>query len=231
MKRFVFMLFCCLCATAGVYAQNEEALVKAVRAKLDKVSDYEARGRMTIDVSFIQAPQSDVIVYYKKPNLFKVEKKDGISILPKGGVGINVGALLANTEYTVVPAGSAVVNGSTTKMVKLLPQEETGDVVLMTLYIDEKAALIKRTKVTTRENGSYEIDLSYGRYAAWGLPDKVVFSFNAKAYKLPKGLTFEYEKSGKPAPAAPTDGKGRLQIVYTGYKINKGISNAVFASR
>jgi outer membrane lipoprotein-sorting protein len=153
------------------------------------VSDYEARGRMTIDVSFIQAPQSDVVVYYKKPNLFKVEKKGGISILPKGGVGINLGALLANTDYTVVPAGSAVVAGGPVKVVKLLPQDESGDVVLMTLYIDEKA------------------------------------------YKLPKGLTFEYEKSGKPAPAAPTDGKGRLQIVYTDYKINKGISNAVFASR
>ena len=101
--------------------------------------------------------------------------------------------------------------------------------VLMTLYIDEKAALIRRSKVTTRESGSYEIELTYGKYATWGLPDNVVFSFNAKAYKLPKGITFEYEKSGQPAPAAPKDSKGKISIVYSSYKINKGVDAGVFA--
>jgi outer membrane lipoprotein-sorting protein len=229
MKLWIGLLFCCVLVTINARAQNEEALVKAVKAKLDKVQDYEARGRMTIDVSFIQAPPSDVTVYYKKPDQFKVTKSDGITILPKGGVGINMSSILSADEYTVVPAGTAVVNGTNTKVVKLLPQNESGDVVLMTLYIDEKAALIRRSKVTTRESGSYEIDLTYGKFATWGLPDTVVFSFNAKAYKLPKGLTFEYEKSGQPAPAAPKDSKGKIGITYTGYKINKGLNAAVFA--
>lgn len=229
MKQLTGLVLSCLLLVINAGAQSDEALLKAVRQKLDKVTDYEARGQMAIDVSFIQAPQSGITVYFKKPNQFKVVKKDGISILPKGGVGINIGALLANTEYTVVPAGSAIVNGSATKVLKLLPQDEAGDIVLMTLFVDEKAALIKKTKVSTRESGSYEIDLTYGRYAIWGLPDKVVFTFNAKAYKLPKGLTFEYEKSGKAAPEAPKDQKGKIEILYASYKINKGISNAVFA--
>lgn len=138
-------------------------------------------------------------------------------------------SILSGQQFTIVPAGSATVTGSPTKVVKLLPQDEASDIVLMTLYIDEKAALIKRSKVTTRESGSYEIELTYGKYAAWGLPDKAVFSFNAKAYKLPKGLTFEYEKSGKPAPATPKDSNGKIQIVYTDYKINKGLSAAAFS--
>lgn len=229
MKRCVVLMICCCITFSKAHAQGEEALIKAVKAKLDKVQDYEARGLMLIDVSFIQAPQSDVTIYYKKPDLFKVKKSDGISILPKGGVGINMGSILSADDFTIVPAGTAIINGFTTKIVKLLPQDESGDIILMTLYIDEKAALIKRSKVTTRESGSYEIDLTYGKYAAWGLPDNVVFSFNAKAYKLPKGITFDYERSGKPAPAAPKDSKGKIKIVYTDYKINKGISAAVFA--
>jgi hypothetical protein len=227
--KYCFVWLMCLLTFSNAHAQNEEALVNAVRTKLDGVKDYEARGRLTIDVPFIQAPPSDVTIYYKKPNLFKVQKRDGISILPKGGVGINMGSILSGDDFTVVPAGSAVLNGVSTKVVKLLPQNESNDIVLLTLYIDEKAALIRKSKVTTRENGSYEIALSYGKYAAWGLPDNVVFSFNAKAYKLPKGLTFEYEKSGKPAPPTPKDSNGKLQIVYTDYKINKGVPDAVFA--
>jgi hypothetical protein len=184
---------------------------------------------MTLDVPFIQAPPSDVTVYYKKPNLFKVVKKDGISILPKGGVGINLGSILAGDEFTVVPAGNAVLNGITTKVVKLLPQTETSDIILLTLYIDERTALVRKSKVATRESGSYEIDLNYGKWAAWGLPDHVVFSFNAKAYKLPKGLTFEYEKSGQSQPETPKDTKGKIKINYSDYMINKGLNAAVFA--
>ena len=223
------VLFLCLLTFSNLHAQNEEALVKAVRAKLDKVQDYEASGRMTINVPFIQAPPSDVTVYYKKPNLFKVKKQDGISILPKGGVGINLSSILSGDDFTIVPAGAAVVNGSAVKVVKLLPQNENSDIVLLTLYIDEKATLVTRSKVATRENGSYEIDLTYGKWATWGLPDTVVFSFNAKAYKLPKGITFEYEKSGQSAPATPKDAAGKIQISYTDYKINKGLHAAMFA--
>lgn len=227
--KYCLVLLLCFQTFSKAHAQDEAALVKAVRAKLDKVQDYEARGRMTINVPFIQAPPSDVTVYYKKPNAFKVVKRDGISILPKGGTGINLGSILAGDDFTVVPAGTAVLNGLATKVVKLLPQNETGDIVLLTLYIDEKQALVRRSKVATRESGSYQIDLSYGKWAAWGLPDNVVFSFNAKAYKLPKGLTFEYEKSGQSQPATPKDTNGNIQIAYSDYKINRGLSAAVFA--
>ncbi|MES1197730.1 MAG: hypothetical protein ABUL41_00445, partial [Chitinophagaceae bacterium] len=67
-------------------------LVKKVKAKLDKVNDYQASGTMKIDVSFIKAPDSYVKVFYKKPNKFTVKKEGGISILPKGGFSANLNA-------------------------------------------------------------------------------------------------------------------------------------------
>lgn len=211
-------------------AQNEEALVKAVRARLDKVADYTATGKMKLDVSFIKAPPSAVTVYYKNPDKFKVKKSDGISILPKGGVSINLGSLLGTTEYTVVPAGTAVVKGVNTKVVKLLPLDDASDVVLTTLFIDEKEKLIRKSVVTTKESGTYEMELEYGNYVSWGLPDKVLFLFSTKDYKLPKGITVEYEKGGvKKAPPVKNE-KGKVEIVYTGYVINKGVSDEVFAA-
>ena len=209
-------------------AQPEAALVKAVKAKLDKVKDYQASGKMKIDVSFINAPQSDVTVYYKRPDKFAVKKKNGISILPKGGVSVNINSLLFSDNYTVVPAGTAVVKGYATKVVKLLPSDDAGDVVLTTLYIDEKALLIRKAIVTTKENGSYDMELDFGKYASFGLPDKVVFLFNAKDYKLPKGITFEYEKGGTGKKEPPKNTKGRVEISYASYSINKGVPDAVF---
>ena len=226
---FLFLLFSIF--ARPLFAQNEAALIKAVKAKLDKVSDYQANGRMSVDVSFINAPASKVVVYYKKPNRFKINKEGGISILPKGGVSVNINSLLTGDDYAVVPAGSAIIKGITTKVIKLLPLAETSEVVLTTLYIDEKALLIRKATVTTKESGSYEMELDFGKYSAWGLPDKMVFLFNTKDYKMPKGLTFEYEKGNTKKQETLKNKKGRVEVNYANYTINKGISDKIFADK
>jgi outer membrane lipoprotein-sorting protein len=230
MKSVLCACLSVLVAASSLFAQDETALVKKVKAKLDKVNDYTAQGKMKVDVSFIDAPDSRVTVYYKKPDRFKVVKAGGISILPKGGVSINIGTLLANENYDIVPGKDTKINGLDTKVVKLLPQDENSDVVLTTLYIEEKNLVIRKATVATKENGSYEIELSYGKYIDWGLPDKVVFLFNPKDYKLPKGITFEYEKGDAKKAQAMKNKKGKVEISYSSYAINKGIDNKVFSN-
>jgi outer membrane lipoprotein-sorting protein len=222
---FSFLLF--FLSSIILHAQDAETLVNQIRAKLAQVKDYKAEGRMKMDVAFIDAPPSKIAVYFKSPDKFKVKKDGGISILPKGGISINLGTLLANGEYDVVPKKDTVLNGKKLKVVRLLPVDENSEVVLTTLYIDEKNLVVIKSTVTTRESGSYEIEMSYGKYTAWGLPDKVVFSFNTKDYKLPKGITFEYEKGGKKA-ADLKNKKGKVEISYSSYIINKGIDNKIF---
>lgn len=227
MKYLLFILgFCC---ASAVMAQEEEALLKKVRTKLEKVADYQAEGRMKLDVSFINAPASKVTVFYKRPNRFKVKKAGGISILPKGGVSVNAGTLLSGDSYQTVPGGTSVIDGKPATIVKLIPTDEASDVVLSVLHIDEKDAVIRKAVVTTKESGTYEILFHYGTYTAWGLPDKVVFSFNTKDYKMPKGVVFEYEKGGeKKVEDKAKSKKGKVEIAYTSYSINKGVDEKNF---
>ena len=213
------------------YGQDIEALVKRVQAKLEQVSDYQAQGQLKTDVPFMKVPESSVSIYYKKPDKFKIRRAEGISIVPKGGVSINLNSLFSGNEYTVIPGGTSSIAGRTMTVVKLIPLKEDNDVVLSTLYIDEKEALIYKATTTTKSSGSYEMEMKYGRFSKWGLPDKVVFSFNTKDYKLPKGVTFEYETDDKPAAASkPKNQKGTIEITYQSYSINKGIQDAVFAT-
>lgn len=224
----ILLLFSSILFSPLLWAQEASELIDKVREKLDKVNDYRAEGKMTIDVSFIDAPPSKVAVYYKKPDRFKVKKDGGISILPKGGVSINISSLLANQEYDIVAGKDADISGTKVKVIKLLPREENSDVVLTTLYIEEAKLLVRRAAVTTKESGSYEIDLSYGKYSDWGLPDQVVFSFNTKDYKLPKGITFEYESGEKKPPASNKNKKGKVTLAYSKYTINKGVDDKEF---
>ena len=211
-------------------AQDANALITKVKEKLALVSDYQAEGVMKTDVSFMKVPESKVTIYYKKPDKFKIKKQDGISIVPRGGGNINLAALFEGNNYTAVPAGKGTVNGAVVTIVKLLPLDEKSDVVVSTLYIDEKEALVKKAIITTRENGTYEMEMQYGRYTSRGLPDTITFLFATKDYKLPKGLAFDYD-AGEQKPKTNTSNgnqKGKIQISYTSYSINKGLSNDLF---
>ncbi len=216
--------------TYVTHAQDMTALVMKVKTKLDQVNDYEADGKMKTDVSFIKAPVGKVKVYFKKPNKFRLKKDGGISLLPKGGVSVNLNSVFATSDFVALAAGEAVVDGIKTKIVKLLPTNENSEIVLSTVYIDETNLLIRKSVTTTKENGTYEIDMSYGQFAQYGLPDKVVFSFNTKDYKLPKGITLEFDDNEKKQTDAEKikNRKGKVEITYTNYVINKGVPDAVF---
>src|SRR6187397_473277 len=157
MRLFVASLF----LTTHVAAQDADKLIHDVRTKLNQVNDYKANGKLKTDVSFLKIPISDVQVYYKKPNLFKVKKDGGISLLPKGGVSINLSSLLMGDNVTAVNAGESVVNGIKVRVVKLLPLDENAELILTTMYIDEERLLIYKAVTTTRENGTYDIQMFY----------------------------------------------------------------------
>lgn len=226
-KLFLLVLTISFTQFSIAHAQDATALVKKVKAKLDKVNDYVAQGRMKTDVAFIKAPAGRVKMFYKKPNKFKVTRDGGISILPRGGVSVNMSSVLSTNDFVVIPSGDGTVGGTPVKVVKLLPTSENSDVVLTTLYIDEQNLLIKKANTTTRENGTYEMEMRYGKYAAFGLPDQVVFAFNTKDYKLPKGVTLEFETE-KPDKNKLNNKKGRVEITYDSYTINKGVPDATF---
>lgn len=211
-----------------VFTQTPEELVSQVRAKLEKVNDYTAKGELKTNVVFIKAPVASVKVYYKKPDKIKIVNENGISFIPKGSVNINLARfLMAAGQFEIVDAGKEAASGF--RVLKLLPSDENSDIVLSTLYIDEKTALVRKAKNTTRDNGTYELEMTYNKYSSFGLPDKVIFSFNTKDYKLPKGVTFDYDDgSAKKPDESMKNRKGKVEITYSEYLVNKGVDDAVF---
>lgn len=227
-KLTSFLLLLFMGRTTTVAAQDVTELVMKVKAKLDLVNDYTATGKMKTDVAFIKAPVGSVKVFYRKPNLFRMQRNGGISVLPKGGVSINMGNMIVSDGFTALDAGIGMVGKNKARIVKLLPTGDNNDVILSTLYIDEANLLILKSATTTRENGTYEMEMSYGKFAAFGLPDKVSFSFNTKDYKLPKGITMEFDDTDAAVKDKMKGKKGRVEITYTAYEINKGIAAAFF---
>ena len=227
MKK-IFIIIFALFLLIYSSGQTPQELINKIKAKLENVNDYTAKGKLKTNVVFIKAPIASVKVYYKKPDKMKIVNENGISFIPKGSVNINLSKFLSGSgNYEIVDAGTELSSGL--RILKLLPSDENSEIVLSTLYIDERAELIKKAKNTTRDNGTYELEMSYGKYASFGLPDKVIFSFNTKEYKLPKGVTFDYDDGSEKKPNENLKNKkGKVEITYSEYLINKGVDDAFF---
>jgi outer membrane lipoprotein-sorting protein len=218
-RKNVFAVGTLLCWTLAANCQSASEIVQKLKMKLGSVQNYEARGKMKTNVAFIKAPIATVKVYYKKPDMLRIVNETGISFIPRGSVNINLNSILLNTEkFDVMDAGK---DNTGLRVIKLLPKDDTADIVLSTIYVDEKSMLIKKSKTTTRENGTYELDMTYGKYAQYALPDKIVFSFNTKDYKLPKGITLDYDDGSRKNEERLKNKKGTVEITYTNYIINK----------
>jgi hypothetical protein len=220
-------------AVQSVQAQTAEEIVTKLKAKLVAVKDYEAVGKLKTDVAFLKIPISAVRIYYRYPDMFRIKKDGGISVLPKGGIKVSMSAMIADGNYTALHAGRIKWKEQDLAMVKLIPNDMNADVVITTLYVDDKEMLIRKSITSTKENGTYEMEMDYGKYAKWGLPDKAIMIFNTKDYKLPKGITFEYDAgiANKPKSPKPLSNKGRIEIIYQTYEVNKGLKPEVFTSK
>jgi len=229
--RMLLLSSILLNAVTGKAQADVNTLVKKVSDRIDQVNDYEASGKMKTDVTFLKVPESSVKVYFKKPNRLKIKNEKGLSFVPKGAVSINLSSILNGNKYSIIDAGTDKIGNTQVRVVKLLPEDDNAEVVLSTLYIDENNLVIKRAKTTTRENGSYQLEMTYGKYIAYGLPDKINFTFNTKDYKLPKGVTFDFDDGTAVRKTSGDDAKknkGMAEITFDSYTINKGVANSVF---
>jgi len=228
MKKIIGLLFFSV-AFYSVMAQDVKDLLQKVKTKYDKVNDYTATGKMKTNVIFIKAPVATVKIYYKRPDKLKIKNESGISFIPRGSVNINMNNVLGLNNFEAVAAGTEKVNGTDCKVVKIFPLSDDENITRATLYIDEVNLLVMKSVISTKENGTYELVMTYKNYSSYGLPDKVELTFNTKDYKLPKGVTIDYDNgSGKNNADKEKTKKGKVEITYSNYTINKGVPDSVF---
>lgn len=228
MKKIIILLGLLMVQWMPVFASDPEAvaLLNSVKRKYDLVSDYSASARLVTNVIFIKAPVSQVMIYYRKPDQLLVKNEKGISFIPKGTVHINMNNVLGLTNFEAVLSGTEVVDGAVCKVVKIFPLSEEESITRATLYIDPEKLLVRRSVVSTKENGTYSILMKYGVYSWCGLPSVVDMEFNTRDYKLPKGTTLDYDNGTKKNGNMPQ--KGKVTIQYQRYTLNKGLPASLF---
>ncbi len=229
--------FACLLLICSVVARADDGtkLFYALRSKILTVKDYTADVKVKIDVSFMRVPQLRGTLYFKAPDKMRLERNGGLSMLPKKNINLTISNLIPSGNVTVIDMGQVTVKGKKLRLLKAIPEDETSNIILTKIWVDETSLVATRAETTTRNDGTVIMDLDFGRYIPYGLPDKVVIYMNVKDYKLPKGVTMDYndETEATKAPKNATQGpqKGTIEINYLKYDINTGLSDAKFGKK
>ena len=211
-------------ALAQTAPRDANAILKPVRENFDKIRDYTANAHININVEKVRIPDKNAIVYYKHPDKFRF-KADGFAMLPKKGANATAMQILQG-NYTAIDAGNTTLNAVPVDVIKVLPLDQGGDVILSTLWIDEQHR-VQKLESTTREQGSYTVDFKYNSTNPFHLPQQIVINFDVEKMNIPLGLSLDIENFGKKKDDAKSS-RGVVTVTYSNYKVNTGLGDSVF---
>ncbi|NWF49420.1 MAG: hypothetical protein HXY49_02640 [Ignavibacteriaceae bacterium] len=209
-------------------SKNPDTILENVKRKFQEVNDYQVDVKVKVDVNFLKVPETEAKIYYKQPDKIHFESKN-FALLPKEGLNFSPMAFLKN-DYTAIYEKDELLDGVNTSIVKIIPGGESSNLILSTLWIDQKKNVIRKVQSTTKNSGTFTIEMNYDQIIKYPLPSSMIFSFNVEKMNLPR--TFDSDPKRK--STLEDKGKtttGKVYITYSNYLINKGIPDSVFEQK
>lgn len=216
----------------GSFGQKPEEVIEKITKKLEGVKDYTVNAHIAADIPMIQIMPSKAKIYFKQKDKFKIESK-GISILPKQGFTELNAFLSAESKYTAMFGDSLKIRDVDTRLINLIPNSSSGEIILAKIWVDQKNNVIMRSQVTTQTNGTVKTDYKYGSQLNNGLPSELKFEIDVKKFKMPKSVAADINKSSsdqKKKKSKPRS-KGTITITLSDYLVNSGLSDSIFKEK
>lgn len=232
-----FITLSCLIAyfyTSFTHAQeskatNADAIISAIKKKLNIIKDFQVSLGISIELEYLNIPDAKAVYYYKAPNKSRVIS-EGFGLLPKQGIGLPTNDIL-NAPHTALFTGTETYEGKKLTKIKIIPNDESSEIILSTLWVDEQTLLIYKISTSTRKG---TLDMTFN-YAApeqkYGLPRSTIVHFVLPQFALPKSLTGDLQKNNRVQKDMKKEVKGKAVVTYSNYIISKGIRDDVFTDK
>src|SRR3989339_1169415 len=200
MKKIFLILFIIAAAFVSAQTKDPNKILNAVRQKFNQVKDYQVDVSVKLDMSFIKVPEMHVKVFFKQPDKIKIQS-EGFAMVPKQGLNFSPAQLLKG-DFSTIYVRSETVDNHKIDVVKVIPNSDSSNVILSTLWIDAAESLIRKAETTTKKGGTTKIELNYDD-TKYGLPSQVKLSFNLGEMQVPSSL------SNQKTDNKETDDQGR----------------------
>lgn len=202
-------------------------IIEKVKKKFSEVKDYQVDVKIVVDVNFLKVPVTEAKILFKHPDKVKIQAQ-GFAMLPKEGLNFTPQSLFKNA-YTSFYERDEVYDEINCAVVKVIPLGEVNEVILSTIWIDKKNAVIKKVESTTKTNGTFIIDFEYGSEGKYLLPSQMVFSFDVSKMNMPDAMGGDtHDDPDMPKKKKNKLTKGTVKVIYSNYKVNMGIDDSLF---
>jgi outer membrane lipoprotein-sorting protein len=231
--RFLKILLGLLIITQNdFFAQkpDPDLILNNVQKRFSAVNDYTVDATINVDVDFLRVPKAKTKIYFKRPDKLRM-KSEGFAMIPKQGLNFSPAKLL-NKNLLSIYVRSDTLNGAPVEVIKALPNDDSLDIILMTLWVDTTHNIITQIESTTKNSGTVLMELKYDFEKYKVLPEEVIFTFNLSNFSLPASFTGEFDKSSEDmGDNTSTQIEGKVSIKYENYLINTGIPDSVFTGK
>lgn len=214
------------------FAQTKDGhdIIEKVKKKFNEVKDYQVDVKIIVDINFLKVPQTEAKIFFKQPDKVKI-KSQGFALLPKEGLNFTPHSLFQKA-YTSFYERDEVYGGVNCAVVKVIPLGEVNEVILSTIWIDKQKSVIKKVESTTKMNGTFTIDFDYKSEGNYLLPAQMVFSFDVSKMNIPNNIGGDtHDDRDEPKKKKVKLTQGTVKVIYTNYKVNLGIDDALFEEK
>ncbi|MBP1839757.1 hypothetical protein [Formosa algae] len=209
----ILLAFFCMSA---VFAQEVDADLLAVKARMDRVEHFTVDIQLDVDISFINMPTKQAKMIYNKGKHTQFSSSDFVMI-PKRGLDFSLQQLF-EYPFITVDRGEEQRNGVTYKAINVIPTDKRADFSIATLLIDTKHLRIAESEIFTKKHGAYVLVFQYENEASL-LPELVAVNFEMERIKIPlnyMGKDIDVDKKQMKTDGVKT---GKITLKMSNYSI------------
>jgi hypothetical protein len=210
-----------LLSSEWIQAQEDTPrYLDSIEKKYSGLKDYRVDVNVHFDIEALKAPDMQARLYYKAPDKMKVESKK-IFFFPKEGGYFNP-SLFKKKDFEVRLLERLIYEGRKAVRLKLTPTDMNTYNKGLVLTIDTDRNLIREIKISPSEGREIKAAIEYGMFDGFELPTHIDLQLDIPSEE-PSGMK-EFTQFGQRTKSIT----GKIQITYSNYKVNLGLSDEIF---
>jgi hypothetical protein len=203
-----------------------EQILENVEQALAGVEDYTATLDIIADIERISVPPMKVTMYFKQPDKVHFES-DGFALIPREGLAMSAGTLRAN--FSVDRVDWDTVHAERAYRLTLLPRSERTRARRVQLLVHPEHWTAERIVTNTVDGRSIAATFRYTQVEDFWLPSHLDVTLTPAEHDSSQLPPWEAQDGTPSRRRSPL--KGTLEIRYSNYKVNTGLSDELFHPR
>ena len=221
-KVLLYLLWVPFLFSPGLLLAQEEGArtLDALQEKYSNLKDYTVDVNVHFDVEGFKAPDMQAKLYCKPPDRMKIESKR-IFFLPKEGGTFNP-FMFNKEDFEVKFLERLTYHGRNAVKLKLTPKKRKLNAQDFILTVDTDRNLIKEMNTSSSDGREVKALIEYGHFSDFDLPTRIELHLNVQFSESME--IRDFGPSAQPARRVT----GRVDITYSNYKVNSGLSDQIF---